>query len=1597
MDHSYFWKGIKNFNLVSNERPSKITVIENEMFILSYNCNLYRVNLESPEDSLKLEKIPGVNAIDITSSNSQLLYVDTHGQVFKCDPKSCDSRQEIVVKEDAESCSHGHKTPSRKIKIKYITGGGFGVLYISDYGELWASGMMPQLNVASTTPVKVSFFEGRSVYRAEIGDNFGVIICRKSVCDDETESENEDVFVSGCAECRPNTRLSSPVSQLSIADVCPFGVQVSKSSEDTSSTSAGQSDKSGKRQTTTEDSTSSNEDSELTKIHFDESKRGDSKDPILENGIVDDVDNKLKDSTFAKNEEDKQNMIFINTEAAKQFLTKQLSWVSAGEDYLVECTEKPTRIIKENVSNLTNLVVESVKTVGDKVATLSRHMSGSSETNDAVEAYDSLITDEMNPMMYSLTSSCKLDDLQMSSSTVSDKEISQNVLNDRANVIVKTGQNLLNSEVWVWGSVNYGQLGTGDNIKRTQPILVSRLANLGIHKISCGKSHCAALSLDGRVFLWGRNLWHQVSTDTKDDKSSPQQFTANSNTDRARDITCGDNHSIVFTLNGNIFYQGKHDDVFTEKVLNLNENISYAEKSETTKEFENKNLIFGRFIKNRLDFYSCLSHDLNLSCRVLSSANVSFFYSNPKPGQETPILQDLAIEQQFLEETILVHQSLIKPLLKKSNLMGSDCKAFEKLCSNYADIMYFTAINVLSFWRYTECNKKAIEITLIQNCDEHIALYKKYLNSICDVLSINGFLQISTQIDVPNILQNLFNDKLPSNTQKNSKKIAEAVVSCSLMHPLSRLNTYKCIIQSIMRYNSTVSSSDTKTFTERRLAEVLSKWDAFNEEQEKRKREADLTRLFWESSGKTLESFKSSERRLVRESRSHPLSLQHSGRFSSHWFILLNDVLIHLNGNIQSIHSLATLWVDSVTDTDIVQNAIHLITPEETFTVTTPTSEEKSEWFQNFQNAIKINLNKFHSSQPPLIRTALYTFTNKSQLYKDAKYSGRWMNGKMHGIGKIEWPDGKNYYGSFHNNQIHGYGKMEIPNIGLYEGQWKDNLQNGFGIMKYCSGDIYEGYFKDGLAHGYGVRKQGDFTSATATVYMGDWSQGVRHGYGVMDDIGKGEKYLGSWSDNKKHGCGLIVTLDGIYYEGVFTNDMLTGHGVMIFEDGTHYEGEFRSAGVFSGKGTLTFSSGDRIEGMLSGAWTEGVKINNASLHMNVSNPALSTNSKPNSFGKLCVSPSLKWNGLFRQCLQQLGVPDYHFTSGADHFPTINSSFNNKKIWQNVAVLLSNAKNDKNVTINSLIISKNVNKSDTEQLNKIPEFGQASLTPEAYNEIKQYLNKACELSSHPIGRLVAGCAAAFCTSYGGVRVHPLLLSHAVAELGCIATRIYNVIRLLFPALPPAGEHIMLCDNINDSDDDMEDAEVVSVSGVVQPLLLPRIHSSLHVLYALHHQREDVAYWKRLLKWNRQTDVTLMAFLGIDQKFWVGYATKSVSTSPTSSPVKEQLFSEAVDTLQQLKTTFSPMEKLLVIKNTFQKMTAAVQKELGPAYLWTMDELFPVFHFVVVRAQILQLGSEIHFIEDFLEQCMQNGELGIMFTTLKACYFQILQEKVTICD
>lgn len=105
--------------------------------------------------------------------------------------------------------------------------------------------------------------------------------------------------------------------------------------------------------------------------------------------------------------------------------------------------------------------------------------------------------------------------------------------------------------------------------------------------------------------------------------------------------------------------------------------------------------------------------------------------------------------------------------------------------------------------------------------------------------------------------------------------------------------------------------------------------------------------------------------------------------------------------------------------------------------------------------------------------------------------------------------------------------------------------------------------------------------------------------------------------------------------------------------------------------------------------------------------------------------------------------------------------------------------------------------------------------------------------------------------------------------------------------------------------------------------------------------------------------------------------------------KSCAFVEAIETLQQIITVFLPVEKLSVIRSTVKKMTPVAQQLLGDAYVWNMDDLFPLFLYVVVRARIPHLGAELEFMEHFMDRNLENGELGIMFTTLKVSGFQAI--------
>ena len=88
-----------------------------------------------------------------------------------------------------------------------------------------------------------------------------------------------------------------------------------------------------------------------------------------------------------------------------------------------------------------------------------------------------------------------------------------------------------------------------------------------------------------------------------------------------------------------------------------------------------------------------------------------------------------------------------------------------------------------------------------------------------------------------------------------------------------------------------------------------------------------------------------------------------------------------------------------------------------------------------------------------------------------------------------------------------------------------------------------------------------------------------------------------------------------------------------------------------------------------------------------------------------------------------------------------------------------------------------------EVLQRIPDYARSKLDLEQFRKLELYLQKALDSSVHPLGQMVAHLVDVYRATYVGVGAHPRLLPHAVAEVHSFVSRIYVILRLLFPGLP----------------------------------------------------------------------------------------------------------------------------------------------------------------------------------------------------------------------
>lgn len=426
---------------------AKICSNRNEVFLLTTGHDLYTGTIDLNEK--QQQQIIHLNhlrptIIDIECSADSLYVVHQNGCVYRkylIDLPQTNEWQEIVVP-NPKLCVHGYRSSTDKVLIAQINCNNDGVLFTTLKRELYAMGNFGDV-VRSECPVPVECFSGFKIIQVTTGEHFVVVLTHKKPHIDVDDFNSEESSTDSAVFLNSECPQCAPNSGFRLND------SVYKSTTETSiASSVSQSDV------------------------FE-----------LDSGSIVTVDQTESVSGAVSHKD-----------GALNFLLESLS--IASED-----AGKKTTLLKENVSNLTSMVRERVRT-------LSRHMSGSSD-NDPPGCANVTQDTFDDKSLVSLATASEIDytrvdgpesfceDLSLDIESAVDLQYEYDI-DKNVSKLCRLGAGLLSTSVWGFGSVNKGHLGTGDHIKRTRINPVLGLTGQGVMKICSGREHSVALTLDGK-------------------------------------------------------------------------------------------------------------------------------------------------------------------------------------------------------------------------------------------------------------------------------------------------------------------------------------------------------------------------------------------------------------------------------------------------------------------------------------------------------------------------------------------------------------------------------------------------------------------------------------------------------------------------------------------------------------------------------------------------------------------------------------------------------------------------------------------------------------------------------------------------------------------------------------------------------------------------------------------------------------------------------------------------------------------------------------------------------------------------------------------
>lgn len=730
--------------------------------------------------------------------------------------------------------------------------------------------------------------------------------------------------------------------------------------------------------------------------------------------------------------------------------------------------------------------------------------------------------------------------------------------NDFMDNTKQIGKEVLKTQVWSFGSIN-----------KDNAVSIS-LVDLGVFKISCGSNHAAALTYDGRLFLWGANSHQQISLDLSvPDFLTPIEFKSEINGKISKNVlavACGSTNTIILLNDLTFRILGKNDS-------EQNQDEEFA--SDLKYEHDAGNIEDNEAIKS---VPYIMSHSNVL---LVNRKNIPMF-----------LLNFLTEEQRNTRILINVNTKYIKVL----QTMDDDSW---KLAKNYENILYIAIANLRMTYELllSDCEQKLENVIVNSHFNDVMKEFYNYLRHLCDIRS---FYSLSHY----------------------EKRIETKLVKIVLEKPFSTLEIYDKLfdlIYDLHLYNNPNALTPDQEIEElKRL--TLERKKIIDDFRKiiipQRNKEANDTFTFWMSlaDAHIKSELHNKERRFVMDSNQTQLKLhERTNLFGSNRFILFNDYLVCVLARTEFI-PIHLVWLQAFSTPSTNKFSFKIITPESVIKVYALTPQDKNDWQKNIRdctrNALRINRTVVNQALP-VSRYGSYKFSDRNAKYPNYEVEGKWFEGRFFELCHIKVPGVNRQFKCRISaaGEVTGNGMVEDQHFS-YHGEFVQGKLHGYGTWKSKLKAIhYQGFFKNDKFHGHGV------ISNDESIFLGEFVNGVKNGYGIEDDAVSGNKYIGMWQDGKRHGAGILITMDGSYFEGIFINNNLCGDGLAIFPNGSYYIGEL-SVDSPSGVGTLHLPDAEIIEeimelddsnmkmkgnilkGLLAGSWDK-IAIINGSLLLN--------------------------------------------------------------------------------------------------------------------------------------------------------------------------------------------------------------------------------------------------------------------------------------------------------------------------------------------------------------------------------------------------------------